>query len=645
MDGTSNLAIRYDAPAYAPSYASAPEREHLPTPAPLAMPRQPLIDGGVMSSRIPGTSPTDIARRRVILFTATLLLTALASFEPVRMYAKDGFLPLEIIGLALFEVLITAISCWFCSAAIGLTLLLIRGDRDELSFAAVAPRPTVRTALLMPLYNEDAQASFGRLAQIERSLSRLNASQAFDIFVLSDSTDERAATSEWAAFQIFRLQSSCRVYYRRRRENTERKVGNLSDWVRRFGAAYSHMIVLDADSTMAGETILHLVDAMERHPGIGLIQTTPTIVEGKTLFARASQFGVRLYGRVASAGLAWWSGSEGSYWGHNAIVRVRAFADCAGLPVLPGRKPFGGPLMSHDVVEAGLLRRGGWGVHVTPALSGSHEETPPSLLEFMKRERRWCQGNLQHIALLRAPGLHWMSRFQLIVGLLAYLASPIWLLSLAAGLLIQVQNKADWGSWWYFLHPEVTPALLAGLLTTGMLLGPKLMGVALVLSRPAERRAFGGTRTLLKGVAAEMGLSALTAPIYMIGNTRAVFEILLGKDAGWVSQNRDADGLSLVDAKVAFRNEFFAGLFFLVSLAMRPDLLLWIWPIFVPMLFAGRIAAWTSSRAAGDRARASGLLLTPEEIAAAGRVAAPHSGAEVVPMPVRAVDPMAIAAE
>ncbi|MDO8295880.1 MAG: glucans biosynthesis glucosyltransferase MdoH [Caulobacter sp.] len=646
MDGTSNLAIQYDVSAYAPSYSTAPEREHLPAAAPLVMPRQPLGEGGVMSDRTPGASPADIVRRRTILFAATLLLTAVASWEPVRLYAKDGFLPLEVVGLTLFLVLITAISCWFCSAAIGLTLLLTRGDRDELGFAATAPRPTVRTALLMPVYNEDAQASFGRLAQIERSLSRLGATQAFDIFVLSDSTNERVASTEWAAFQTFRLQSNCRVYYRRRRENTARKVGNLADWIRRFGAAYSHMIVLDADSTMAGETILHLVDAMERHPGIGLIQTTPAIVEGKTLYARASQFGVRLYGRVASAGLAWWSGSEASYWGHNAIVRVRAFAECAGLPELPGRKPFGGHILSHDVVEAGLLRRGGWGVHVTPTLSGSYEETPPSLLEFMKRERRWCQGNLQHVALLRAPGLHWMSRFQLIVGLMAYLASPIWLLSLAAGLFIQIQNKPDWGSWWYFLHPEFNPMLWASLLTTGMLLGPKLMGVALVLSRPAERRAFGGVRTLLRSVAAEMALSALTAPIYMIGNTRAVFEILTGKDAGWVSQNRDADGLNLADARVAFRNEFFAGMFFLVSLAMRPDLLLWIWPIFVPMLLAPRIAAWTSSRAAGQKAFNAGLLLTPEERAAmAARPVEPHHGGEVVPMPVRTVNPALMAAE
>ncbi|MDP1632932.1 MAG: glucans biosynthesis glucosyltransferase MdoH [Caulobacter sp.] len=644
MDGISNLAIQYDLDAYASPYTpSAPEREHLPHPAPLSMPRQTLGADGVMADRTPTSSPIGVGQRRAILFGATLLLTALAAWEPVRLYAKDGFMPLEVVGLSLFLVLITAISCWFCSAAIGLTVLLVRGDRDELDFAAVAPRPTVRTALLMPLYNEDAQASFNRLAQIERSLSQLSVSQAFDLFVLSDTTDERVATAEWNAFQALRLQTHCRVYYRRRRENSERKVGNLSDWVRRFGAAYSHMIVLDADSTMAGETILHLVDAMERNPGIGLIQTTPTIVEGETLFARASQFGVRLYGRVASAGLAWWSGAEASYWGHNAIVRVRAFAECAGLPVLEGRKPFGGPILSHDVVEAALLRRGGWGVHVTPTLAGSHEETPPSLLEFMKRERRWCQGNLQHIALLNAPGMHWMSRFQIFVGLLAYLASPIWLLSLTAGLLIQIGNKPDWGSWWYFLHPEFNVMVLAAMLTTGMLLGPKLMGAALALSRPAERKAFGGAKTLIKSVAAEMLLSAITAPIYMIGNTRAVFEILLGKDAGWVSQNRSADGISRADAKANFRNEFFAGLFFVVPLAMRPDLLMWVWPIFVPMLFAPRIAAWTSSRAAGEKARAAGLLLTPEEIAA--RRPEPSQGADVVPLPVRVVHPMAMAAE
>ncbi|MFW8695133.1 glycosyltransferase, partial [Mesorhizobium japonicum] len=179
---------------------------------------------------------------------------------------------------------------------------------------------------------------------------------------------EEAITSELSVFQSFRMKAGSKGFYRRRTDNAERKVGNLSEWIRRFGAAYENMIVLDADSTMAGETLLRMVDAMERNPGVGMIQTAPVIIKARTIFARVSQYSVRLYGRVAAAGLAYWTGSESSYWGHNAIIRTRAFAACCGLPSLKGKKPFGGHILSHDVVEAALIRRAGWAVHVTAAL-------------------------------------------------------------------------------------------------------------------------------------------------------------------------------------------------------------------------------------------------------------------------------------
>jgi len=639
----SNLAVQYDSE---PSYAvlsSAPEREHLPQASSLTMPTQSLGQDAVCSSARPSSAPANILMRRTILALGTLLFAGLAGYTPFKLYAKDGFMLLEVVGFTLFAILIGAICCWFTSSLIGLFVLIARGDKsDELGFSAKAPMPRVRTALLMPVYNEDPQASMARLAQIDASIERLGAGRWFDIFVLSDTTSEAVATAEWTEFNQLRSRARCRTYYRRRSQNTERKSGNIADWVRRFGGAYENMLILDADSTMAGETILHLVDAMERHPDIGLIQTTPTIVNATTLFARASQFGVRMYGRVASAGLAWWSGSEASYWGHNAIVRVRAFAQCAGLPHLPGRKPFGGHVMSHDVVEAGLLRRGGWGVHVTAALGGSHEETPPSLIEFMKRERRWCQGNMQHLGIIGAKGLHPMSRFQMAVGLMGYLASPLWLASLIAGLVIQLQNRADWSNFWDFLQPQLTPMALVTALTTGLLLGPKLMGFGLTFFRKHERRAFGGGKIMLKGLFAEMALSALTAPIYMIGNTRAVFEIVTGKDAGWATQNRDGDGMSRSDARIHYRNETFAGLFFLAALFGRPDLLMWVWPIVLPLLFAAPIAAWTSRRDVGLKARANGFMVTPEELAA---MDAERHGADVVPLPARAVQPELMAAE
>ncbi len=585
----------------------------LPDEAALEMPRQNVAEDAPAIHAVLETSPADVDRRRLILTVSMVVTAMLAGIAPFILYARHGWDALEILAFAVFAVLITAIACWFSSAAAGLWVLLTGREQADLDFADQPPAPTTRTALLMPLYNEDAKAAFARLAAIDASLGRLGVSSAFDFFVLSDSTRDEAAMGELSQALSFRPQAHSQVYYRRRTDNVERKAGNIADWTTRFGGAYDFMIVLDADSTMAGETVLRLVDAMERNPGVGLIQTAPTIVKASTLFARVSQFSVRLYGRVAAAGLAWWAGSEASYWGHNAILRTRAFADCAGLPVLEGRKPFGGHILSHDVVEAALLRRAGWAVHVTAALDGSCEETPPTITDFIRRDHRWCQGNLQHLSLIRARGLSPMSRMQLAMGCMAYLSSPLWFASLALGMIIQLQYPTDWGSFAYMLHPEFSPFMLASLLSGVLLIGPKVMGAVLVMSRPAERRAFGGGRTVIKGMAMEIFLSALLAPILMVANTRAVVQILSGHDAGWHTQQRDTDGLAWSDAFRAMKWQMITGLAFCVALAFRPDLISWFAAIVLPLLFAAPIAVWTSRRRHGDAAAARGWMVIPDE--------------------------------
>ena len=502
LSGMNKLAIRpveqaeIEITDLAPS---EPAWSWLPDEAPLAMPRQSLDAGQSAHDVTPVTSPRAMLFRRLALLAGTVALTGLSAIAPFYLYARKGWDPTEMLAFGIFMVLITAISCWFVSGLMGLMVMLRGKDQADLRFAAHPQTPRTCTALLMPLYNEDARASFARLAQIDASLARLGASSAFDIFVLSDSTKEDAAAAELSVFQAFRLAANSKAYYRRRTENVERKAGNLAEWVRRFGGAYENMIVLDADSTMAGETLLRMVDAMERNPGVGLIQTAPTIIKARTIFARVSQYSVRLYGRVAAAGLAYWTGSESSYWGHNAIIRTRAFAACCGLPVLPGKKPFGGHVLSHDVVEAALLRRAGWAVHVTAALDGSWEETPPSITDFIRRDHRWFQGNLQHLGLIGAKGLSPMSRLQLAMGCMAYLSSPLWLASLMVGLFIQMFYPVDWTSFFYILNPQFTPFMLASFLSGVLLIGPKFMGAALVISRPAERRAFGGTKAIAKG--------------------------------------------------------------------------------------------------------------------------------------------------
>ena len=581
-----------------------------PDDAPLAMPRQSLTaadDRDIAAE----TSPAHVGRRRLVLAAATVLITVLAAIAPFILYARKGFDPLEMVAFGLFLILISSIACWFANSSIGLWVLMTNREQEDLAFAPHPPAPTTRTALLMPLYNEDAFTALNRLAAIDGGLARLGVSDAFDLFVLSDTNKTEALMSEQAVFAGFRLRTHSQAFYRHRENNVEAKSGNITDWTRRFGGAYDFMIVLDADSTMAGETILRMVDAMERNPGIGLIQTAPTIVKAGTLFARVSQFSVKLYGRVAAAGLAWWTGAEGSYWGHNAILRVKAFAEAAGLPVLEGKKPFGGHIMSHDVVEAALLRRAGWAVHVTAALDGSCEETPPTITDFVRREHRWCQGNLQHLALLGAPGLNGASRTQLFMGVLAYVASPLWFASLVAGLMIQLQYPVDWASFFYFLHPQFTPFMLASMLAGVLLIGPKIMGAVLVLSRPRERRAFGGGRRIIKGMVAEILLSATLAPIFMVANTVAVTKILMGQDAGWHAQQRDCDGISWKDAFRAMRWQMAVGLAFVATLSFRPDLASFFVPIVGPLLLAAPIAVWTSRRTSGDAFARNGFLVTP----------------------------------
>jgi membrane glycosyltransferase len=636
MDGLRNR--EFGASADAAWTSEAPVRAWLPEEAPLAMPRQGLAEEGAPPP-VPG--PRGLVLRRAAMLAATLALALFAFLTPARIYAEDGFTALEIIALCLFSALIIPLSGWFCSAFSGLVLQLVRGDRDVFDFPDRPRRPQVRTALLMPLYNEDAGAAFARLARMDRGLAELDAAGAFDLFVLSDSTCPEAAEAEWSAFQRFRLTSACRTYYRRRESNTERKAGNIADWVTRFGGAYPHMVILDADSLMSGETLLHLVDAMERTPWAGLIQTTPAIINAKTLYQRVQQFGVRLYGRVAATGLAWWTGPESAYFGHNAIVRVRAFAESCGLPVLPGRKPLGGHVMSHDSVEAAYLRRQGWSVHMTGALSGSYEEAPPGLQAFLARDRRWCQGNMQHLRFLTAPGLHPMSRLQMLIGVMAYLASPLWFLALLTGLVIQFQTQPrllevyTLHGWRTLVEPRNDGLIVMWMaaLSWFLLFGPKLFGSLLVLARRRDREAFGGAGFILPGVALEMVMSMVMAPIMMVSHTRMLIEIFSGRDSGWRPQQREAGRMTWSEAFAAHAWEVRAGVVFAAALLARPDLTLVFLPIVLPLLAAPAISLLGSRAEVGAAARRFGFLLTPEELDLPPRPVRERRPVQAVPAP------------
>lgn len=586
----------------------------LPAEAPLAMPAQSLSTPP-RPERAPGRGPE---WRRALVMLATAALTAAGVYEMVQVLKIGGITILEGVILALFTALFAWVSLSFVSALTGFVALCC-GWRDALGVAADGPLPKLgdRVAMLLPTYNEDPHTVFARLQATRESVDLTGQGDQFDWFVLSDSTDPAIWAAEEACYLAL-AESSGRLFYRHRPNNRARKSGNIEDWVTRFGAGYDSMVVLDADSVMTGEALVRLAAAMERHADVGLIQTLPVIVGARTLFARIQQFAGRMYGPMIAAGVAWWYGSESNYWGHNAIIRVAAFAACAGLPTLPGRKPFGGDILSHDFVEAALLRRAGWRIHMAPTLPGSYEECPPSLLDFAARDRRWCQGNLQHARLLPTRGLHWVSRLHFLTGIGAYITAPMWLLFLTAGIAISLQAQ--------FVRPEYFPnafslfphwpaqdpiraAWVFGA-TIALLIVPKLLALILVLIRRDARRQFGGGWRAVSGLVVETLLSALTAPVMMMFQSTAVAEILMGRDAGWQVQRRGDGAIPLREVMHRYAMPTLLGLLMATAaLIVSWPLLLWMTPVVLGLVLAIPVALITT-RAAGP---ADSMLTTPED--------------------------------
>jgi len=584
----------------------------LPRETPIDMPEQRLWAADRVEELQAPPTPIKVAgvlERRLFLVIGSLLLGIAATQEMMASFAADGLGVAEVVLLLLFFSLYTWITFGFLSALAGLMVLLSNGPGLSRWFRQLR-LPRRRTAVLMPIYNEETSAVFGRIARMGASIEEIGAQDLFDIFVLSDSR-ANMELQELAALQRVRAGTRVRIYYRRRKENIARKPGNIADWVRRFGGGYENMIVLDADSLMSGAAMALLASAMEARPSIGLIQSIPTIVNARTFFARWHQFAAAAYGPAASAGLQWWSGTEATFWGHNAIVRVRAFAESCGLPRLAGPEPFGGHILSHDMVEAALLRRNGWSVHMVSLPEGSHEEYPPTIADHSVRDRRWCQGNLQHIRLLATSGFHWVNRLQLLMGASAYLTSPLWMLMLLFGILAGLGNSQAA----FPLSPA--PWLIA--LTVILLLGPKLIAMIWLSVDEGLRASLGGTRKVVATIAIEVPLSMLVAPITMVNQTVAILDILRGRPVGWTPQRRDADGMSLNDALILCRLHMGLGAALLAPLLMGVGVPIWTLPVALGLL-ASPLTAMMSSRVdVGSWFADRGLFNVPDGVAATSR--------------------------
>ena len=600
--------------------------ETLPAPSPIDMPVQSLRSGTLSQRPLP-SAPPRMPARRTYMIGGTALLTGLAAWQMWRVLRIDGLGLLELLLLALFVPLFAWIVLSFLGSLAGFALI-VTNRRRRLGLDPAAPLPTlsVTTALLMPTYNEDPHRLLAGLQAICESIQATGQATRFEVFILSDTRREEIAVQELAGFEALRQhlgQAGPVLYYRRRSDNRERKAGNIAEWVRRFGGGYPQMLILDADSLMTGDTLVRLAGAMERHHDVGLVQSLPLIVNGTSLFARMQQFGARVYGPVIAYGVAWWHGAESNYWGHNAMIRTQAFAANCGLPELGGSKPFGGHVLSHDFVEAALIRRGGWALHLVPVLRGSYEEGPPSLTDMLVRDRRWCQGNLQHGAVVHTRGLHWVSRWHFMIGIGHYCTAPMWGMLMLVGIAIPLESvdlASEAGAfggfspatYWRSVDPQRIVWLFVA--TMGALFAPKVLGYLTLLANPVERRGCGGALRAFVSVLLESVLAALMAPIVMVVQSRGVAEVLAGKDSGWESQRRDDGSLPLSGLLRSYGGITLFGLLIgVIAVLTSPALALWMSPVILGLVLAVPLVALTSAQAPGQWLRRHRILAIPEE--------------------------------
>jgi membrane glycosyltransferase len=595
----------------------------MPPGAPLSMPAQDLRYKPWRLERRMISAAVLYARFIVVMVTVGVTTYGVYQMLQVVRFASMTFLQ----GTMIFFF---AVSLAWIAFAAGSVLAGASKRRDREPTANRAAVASL-TALIMPIYNEDPTRTAAALQAMGEALQRIGAHRSFEIVVLSDSTNADAWIRETISVAQLRmsLQGIMPVWYRRRWLNIARKSGNVEDFVTRWGGRYDHMIVLDADSLIDAPTLQRLVVVMQEDPKLGILQTAPQLIGAKTFFARLQQFAACIYGPVITRGLSAWSGDSGNYWGHNAIIRVPAFAQYCGLPKLQGRKPFGGFVLSHDFVEAALMRRGGWKVRMATDCGGSWEESPPTLIDVAIRDRRWAQGNLQHMKIIGSAGLRFVSRLHLGVGIMSYLSSPLWLVMIGIGFALAIQSRLIRPE--YFSHdfqlfptwPRFDVALMMALFWFSMLvlLIPKMIGLIRALFSRRIRRGAGGVIGVTASFLLEAILSALYAPILMIVQCRNVFEVFMGRDSGWKPQRRSS-GTTWRDAWQFHRRHMaLSCVTAVIVYFISPPLLAWVSPALLGLFLAVPLSRLSGSESLGRFLARFALLRTPEELEAPPLVA------------------------
>jgi membrane glycosyltransferase len=563
-----------------------------------------------------------VRRRRWLVggLNAVTILGLMAGMWTIL--ATQGLVAGEYVMLAAYALTLPWLSIGVWNSVIGLALDRVFGGEAAAVVTPALARATdatpirARTAVVMALRNEDPETSIARLRKLAGDIRRSPWHDCFGFHVLSDTDDAGMAEREEACVAAWQAQEpDADIRYRRRTDNRGYKAGNIAEFVQRCGAAYTYFLPLDADSEMGAATVFDMVRVMQANPELGMLQSLVTGLPSRTFFTRAFQFGMRHGMRAYTLGAAWWQADCGPNWGHNVLIRLRPFREACMLPELPGRGPLSGPILSHDQVEAVLMRRAGYEVRVMATETDSREENPPSLVDFIRRELRWMNGNMQYLRLLAMPGLKRLSRVQLLLAIAMYVSAPAWMVFILAGAVmagsdVQMASVPLWVGLGFF----------AMLMTFTLM--PKLMGLAQVLSNRGRVAAYGGRARVAAGGAAEIVVSMLTAPVVAVSLTLFMGGLFAGRRIGWDAQQRDPRTLRWSEAARTLWPHTVLGLGLAGWLgAVAPWALWFAAPILLALGGAIPLAVVTTLPSLSGWSMAQGLFDIPED-----RAVAPGAG-------------------
>lgn len=565
--------------------------------------------------------------RRVAMAALVVATTAGLIFWMGRLLGADGVNVWDIALLVCFAGTLPWVVIGLWNSVIGAALLRFDPEwrRNVVPIRGLKYTSSPirgRTAIIMPIYNEQPDRVVRHLAAVEASVRETGQDSGIEYFLLSDTQDPEVYDQEVMHFELWRarLANPSRVHYRRRSDNRRQKVGNIEDFCARWGDGFKYMLVLDADSVMSGDKVLQMIRVMEANPKLGIFQSLVVGMPSTSGFGRIFQFGMRHGMRAYTTGSAWWQGDVGPYWGHNAILRLKPFREHCVLPRLTGEGPLGGEILSHDQVEAALMRSAGYQVRVDPMEGGSYEENPPTVLDFIKRDLRWCQGNMQYLGLL-----HWscwkpMGRLQLILAILMYLSAPLWL-----GFVLLSITRIVITSFAPGLELAIAPAVVErvgqfegiALFATMMTIvfAPKIFGMIEALVSAPKRHDYGGGWRLLLSGAVEIVFGTFLAPIMAVAQTVFIAGLFLGRKLTWAGQVRDVRRVSLGEAMRGLWPQTLIGVSMVAALAVfAPGALPWAGPMVIALGLAIPFAVLSAHPAFGRFSQRIRLCMTPEEV-------------------------------